>query len=92
MNEIYVDITTNQSAYGEMMKLKEEWEAAKTEFPQATETLGGVSLQLEMIGQEYQKLYDVMTGLLGNTADFIRQSGDTFVETDMKAAKAIKME
>lgn len=89
---ISVDTMANELAYGDMIKLKEEWETAKAEFPQTTEASGGVAHQLELIGQEYQKLYDVMTELLEHTVDFIRQTNDAFAETDRTEAEAIKGE
>lgn len=92
MRGIYIDTLENELAYLGMQKLKEDWDSAKPQFPEPAESSGLVTVELEQIRQEYEKLHLIMGELFANTAEFIRKADDMFTTSDEKMAEAIKAE
>lgn len=87
---VAVNTLSNQLAYDAMKKLKEDWVAAKPEMPQTTEGKGGMAGQLSLVEGEYERLFDIMTELFENTAEYIKETSEGFAKVDEDSDRILK--
>jgi hypothetical protein len=88
-DKILIDSINNQLIYDALVRLKSDWETSQLQIPQPEENDGPVAEQLLAIGEEIQKLNGIMTVLLENSAEFVRNADDLFRITDQNSADAL---